>query len=264
MNSTTVNQLVTGLEGGHVTAYFLVLARVTPLFLIAPLFSSKMIPRKIKAVVALALTVGLTPVASHGQHLPTEPLQVAGLIVVGFIAGLGFAFVIAGLTAAIQHAGSIIDAVSGFSLGGMIDPVNGNQGGVLTQAYSLVGLLVFLAIGGDAWMLKGLSRTFDLVPITKAPRLNLLSASAANTYGQIFVSAIELAAPAMLALTITDVAFGMVSRVVPQLNVFAVGFPVKVGVGLLVVAASMPFLGGWISDQVTNSVGSALHALQVA
>ena len=65
----------------------------------------------------------------------------------------------------------------------------------------------------------------------------------------------------MLALMITDVAFGMVSKVVPQLNVFAVGFPIKVGVALLVVAASLPFLGGWMSNQIATSVATALHAL---
>jgi flagellar biosynthetic protein FliR len=56
----------------------------------------------------------------------------------------------------------------------------------------------------------------------------------------------------------------MVSRVVPQLNVFAVGFPVKVGVGLLIVAATLPFIAGWMSTQLTDSVGSALHALRIA
>ena len=85
------------------------------------------------------------------------------------------------------------------------------------------------------------------MPLTKGPQLDSLVSAASSAFGQIFVCAIEVAAPAMLALMITDVAFGMVSRVVPQLNVFAVGFPVKVGVALLVVAATLPFLGGWIS-----------------
>jgi flagellar biosynthetic protein FliR len=80
-------------------------------------------------------------------------------------------------------------------------------------------------------------------------------------FTSIFSSALEVVAPAMLALLITDVAFGMVSRVVPQLNVFSVAFPLKVGVALLVVAASLPFLGGWMSDQMYTSVATALHAL---
>jgi flagellar biosynthetic protein FliR len=68
----------------------------------------------------------------------------------------------------------------------------------------------------------------------------------------------------LLALLITDVAFGMVSRAVPQLNVFSVALPLKVGVAMLVVAASLPFLGGWMSDQIYTSVGTALHSLSIA
>jgi flagellar biosynthesis protein FliR len=73
-----------------------------------------------------------------------------------------------------------------------------------------------------------------------------------------------VAAPVVVALLITDVAFGVVSRVVPQLSVFAVGFPAKVVVALLVVGATMPFVGGWISQQMSISVGAALGALHVA
>jgi flagellar biosynthetic protein FliR len=73
-----------------------------------------------------------------------------------------------------------------------------------------------------------------------------------------------VAAPVLVALLITDVAFGVVSRVVPQLNVFAVGFPTKVAVALLVVGASLPFTANWISNQLTVSVGDALGAMHVA
>jgi flagellar biosynthetic protein FliR len=68
----------------------------------------------------------------------------------------------------------------------------------------------------------------------------------------------------VLAVIITDAAFGVVARVVPQLNVFAVGFPAKVTVGLLVLGVSLPFAAGWISDQLQDSVAAALHSLRVA
>jgi len=68
----------------------------------------------------------------------------------------------------------------------------------------------------------------------------------------------------MLAVIITDAAFGAVARVVPQLNVFAVGFPAKVTVGLLIIGVSLPFAAGWISDQLQDSVSAALQSLRVA
>ena len=72
------------------------------------------------------------------------------------------------------------------------------------------------------------------------------------------------AAPVLLAVVLTDAAFGVVSKVVPQLNVFAVGFPAKVTVGLVVIGASLPFVAGWLDDELQRSVASALHALKVS
>ena len=264
MSQSTVNQLIAGIGGAHVAAFFVVLARVAPLFFVAPLFSSKMIPRRVRGIIAVALTFGLMPVASHGVTVPDQPLAIAGLIVQSMLVGLAFAFVVACVFAALSHAGAIIDGIAGFSFGGTVDPMNGSQSGVLTHVYNTVGVMIFITIGGDAWMLRGLARTFALVPLDKGPQITSLVGATSSAFGQMFVGAIELAAPAMLALVITDVAFGMVSRVVPQLNVFAVGFPMKVGVALLVVAGTLGFLGSWLSDQLMNSVGSALQAMRIA
>ena len=169
-------------------------------------------------------------------------------------------FTVAALMAAVQTAGGLADAVSGFSFGATVDPINGNQGGTFSELYGLVGVMLFMAIGGDAWVLHGIARTFDLVPLTAAPHLGPMVHAAEASVSSLFVSSIEVAAPVILALLITDVAFGMVSKVVPQMNVFSVAFPLKVGVAIAVVAASLPFLGGWISDQMYTSVATALHA----
>jgi flagellar biosynthetic protein FliR len=154
--------------------------------------------------------------------------------------------------------------ISGFSYGSLINPFNGNQAGILSQFYSLVGTTIFLIIGGDAWMLRGIAKTFQLVPLTSAPEITSLVGGAERVFSTVFTSALEIAAPVMIALFITDVAFGVVSRVVPQLNVFAVAFPAKVGVALVLVAGSLPFMSGWLSSEVSTSVGAALGALHVA
>jgi flagellar biosynthetic protein FliR len=258
-----VSQLLSKLAGNELAGFILVLARVTPLFLIAPLFSSAMIPPRVRGIVAVAIAIGLTPIALHGQHVPSDALTLAGLVIEGLLVGLGFAFTLAVLMAAIESAGSLIDVVSGFSYGNLINPMNGESSAVISRFYGLVGTLIFLIIGGDAWTLRGLGRTFELVPLTDAPRLSSLVGGAEHVFSGVFASALEIAAPVLVALLITDVAFGVVSRVVPQLNVFAVGFPTKVAVTLLVVGASLPFFANWISEQASVSVGAALGALQV-
>ncbi len=259
MNQLTLSTLLNEIGSDKVTGFFLVLARVSPLFVLAPLFSSKMMPARVKGIVAVGLSIGLTPIAVHGQTLPTDPMAVAGLLVVQVLVGLAFAFAVGMVLAAVEAAGSLTDMVAGFSFGSVVDPINGNPGGAMTNLYSLVGLAMFIAIGGDAWTLRGLQRTFDLVPLTKAPAIATLTSGVEQAFGTIFVAAVEVCAPVILALLITDVAFGMVSRIVPQLNVFGVGFPMKVGVAMLVVAASLPFLGSFMSEQIANAVGTALH-----
>ena len=259
-----MNELLRQLAGNDLAGFILVLARVTPLFVIAPLFSSQIIPAHVRGIIAVGISIGLVPVALHGQHIPTDPLTLGGLVIEGALVGLGFAFVLAVLMGAVESAGSIIDVLSGFSYGSLINPMNGEESAVMTRFYSLVGTLIFLVIGGDAWTLQGLARTFKLVPVSSGPRISSLVGGAEQVFSTVFAAALEVAAPVLVALLITDVAFGVVSRVVPQLNVFAVGFPTKVAVALLVVGASLPFTANWISNQLTVSVGDALGAMHVA
>jgi len=263
MSSVTLTQLLNEIGPAHVTGFFLVLARISPLFVLAPLFSSPMLSAQVRGTIAVGLSIGMTGVATQGQRIPEDALAIAGLTVEQLLVGVAFAVAIGGLYAAIEVAGALCDYLAGFTFGQAIDPMLGTQGGVLSQLYGLVGVMIFIAIGGDAWTLRGLTRTFDLVPLTRAPALHPLISSVAQAAASILTAAVEVAAPALLAVLITDVALGLVSRAMPQLNVFAVGFPLKVGISLLVVAAALPFLGGWISNQIYESVNTALGALRI-
>ena len=114
-------------------------------------------------------------------------------------------------------------------------------------------------------MLRGLARTFQLVPLTSAPQITSLVGGAEQVFATIFAAALEIAAPVLIALLITDVAFGVVSRVVPQLNVFAVGFPAKVArraARRRRLAAVRRRAGSPISSHV--SVGAALRRPAIA
>jgi flagellar biosynthesis protein FliR len=259
-----MSELLSRLAGNELAGFILVLARVTPLFLIAPPFSSSIIPPRVRGIVAVGVAIGLAPIALHGQHVPSDPVALAALIVEGGLVGMGFAFSLAILFGAVETAGALADLGAGFSYGSLIDPISGNESGAFSHIYSMFGIAIFFVIGGEAWVLRGLSRTFQLVPLTSAPRLENLVGGAEQVFSTVFASALEIAAPVLIALFVTDAAFAVVSRVVPQLNVFAVGFPAKVAVALLIVAATLPFVGGWIASQMSTSVGAALGALHVA
>ena len=247
----------------QVAGFFLVLARVSPLFVLAPLFSSNLLPARVRGIVAVALAIGLAPVVAT-QTIPMETFTIAGLIGKELLVGAGFAFTIGALFAALSVAGTFLDTSIGFSFGSIIDPISGSSAAVLAQLYALIGVLIFIAIGGDAWVIQGLARTYELVPLSSAPALGSLTSGVLAAFVGIFAAAIQVAGPVLLALILTDAAFGMVSRVVPQLNVFAVGFAAKIVVGLLVLGVTLPFMTGWLSDELQRSVADALRMLKVA
>jgi flagellar biosynthetic protein FliR len=257
------SQLLAQFGEQHVVAFFLVLARVSPLFILGPLFSSKMVPARVRGIVAVALAIGLSPVVGRHATLPTDAWELGSLIAKELLIGAAFAYVLAALFAAMQVAGSLLDTLVGFSYGGLVDPVNGTQSSVLTTAYSMIGLLVFIAIGGDGWVLQGMARTYDIVGLTEIPSLARITNGTGEAFVGIFASAVQVAGPVIMALVLTDAAFGVVSRVVPQLNVFQVGFPAKVLVGLLLIGATLPFVAGWLNAELQRDIGAALSTLKV-
>lgn len=259
----TLNALLQQVGQNQVAGMLLVLGRIGPLFLLAPLFSSKLLPGRVKGVLAVGLAVGIAPIALGGREIPLEVGTFVELMLKEMLVGLAYAFALGALFAAVATAGSFLDTLIGFSYGALVDPVTGNQSAVLTQAYILVGIMVLIAIGGDGLIIKGLARSYDLVPLLEQPSLTALVAGAQHAFASVFLSALELAAPVVLAIVITDAAFGIVSRVVPQLNVFAVGFPAKVAVGLLMIGVSLPFAAGWMADELQRSVATALESIQV-
>jgi len=259
-----VSALLAQFSEQQVAGFMLVLARIAPLFLVAPMFSSKMIPSRVRGVAAVGLAVGMAPMALKGRHVPLDVVSLGGLAAKELLVGLAFSLAISVLFHAVSAAGSLADTLIGFSFGALVDPITGVNASVLSQFYSLVGVAIFIAIGGDTWVIQGLNRTYELVPLVDYPAVGSMVAGVQHAFTGIFVAAVELAAPVVLAVMITDVAFGVVARVVPQLNVFAVGFPAKVTVGLLIIGVSLPFAAGWISDELQRSVAAALQSLRVA
>jgi flagellar biosynthetic protein FliR len=249
------------LAASQVAAFVLVLGRIGPLFVLVPAFSSHMVPLRARVVVAVALAIGLTPLALGGRPLDLDTVGLAELMLKEILVGFAFALAIGLVAAALSTAGSLLDTQIGFGFGAVADPVTGVPGSVLLQLYTLFGVAIFLAIGGDAWVIEGIARTYELVPLDGLPPLERMSTGILAAFGSMMAAALEVCAPVLLALIVTDAAFGLVSRVVPQMNVFGVGFPAKIVVGLLVVAASLPFVANWFGGALEDSVGTALRGL---
>lgn len=258
-----MNQLIQAVGANQTAGFILVLARISPLFVLAPIFSSRMMPARARSVAAVALAIGMAPIAMSGRKVPTDAYALAELAVKEILIGLAFAFAVAVVFNAMSIAGSFLDTLVGFSYGSLVDPITGTQSPVLSQIYSLVGVMIFIAIGGDGWMIQGLAQTYDLVPLLAFPSIGALVGGANAAFTGIFVSALQIAAPVLIAVTITDAAFGIVSRVSPQMNVFAVGMPAKIIVAFLILAASMPFVAGYLDDALKNGISDSLNSIRV-
>ena len=258
-----MNGLIQTVGANQAAGFILVLARISPLFVLAPIFSSRMMPARAKGVAAVALAIGMAPIAMADRKVPTEMFALAELAVKELLIGLAFAFAVAVVFAAVSIAGSFLDTLVGFSFGSLVDPITGTQSPILSQMYGLVGLMIFIAIGGDGWMIQGLAKTYDLVPLLAFPSTGALVGGANAAFIGIFVSALQIAAPVLIAVTITDAAFGIVSRVAPQMNVFAVGLPAKIIVALLILGASLPFVGGFIGDLLQTAISDSLNSIKV-
>lgn len=250
------------LASGQIVGFVLVLCRVGGLFVLAPIFSGRMIPMQAKLVIAGAISFAIEPLVAAGGNVPTG-ITVAPLAVKEVMVGVALALALGAVSAAVQFAASLLDTMIGFSYAALIDPINQSPAAILGQLYSLFSVLVFLLIGGDRLMVEGIAASYQLIPIGKIPSLERLGALATTDLAQIALIGLEIAAPVVIALALVDVAFGLVARTVPQMNVFTVGLPAKILVGFAAIGASLGFVTGDLQAQLQQSLMHALTVLRV-
>lgn len=242
----------------QVVAFLLVVARLSGLFLIAPVFSSSMIPMQIKMFALLGLAVTITPiVAPDPSAVPLDGVELAVTMLKEVLIGLAMGFGVAIVFTAVQVAASFVDVSMGLSMASIIDPVNNVQATVLGSFYSMVATLAFLAVNGHHFLLAGVFRSFEVVGVTEQPNLGAMLENLDTVFVGLFAMAFQIAAPILVTLLLVDVVLGIVSRVVPQMNVFFVGIPLKLGVGMMAIIICMPTFVGFFEQRVSDVVDGA-------
>jgi flagellar biosynthetic protein FliR len=219
----------------------LMLVRVGAMFATAPVLGSRVVPVRVR--VGLGLIVALTALPMVAEDSGPVPRSVVAFtilaakeLVVGAVIGL----VAQMIFAAVQLAGSYIDVSAGFAIATTIDPVNNTNLTVLGRFYNLVATAAFIAIGGHLFLMQAVVSSFEILPPTSMPRFEVFVEGVLLRSDEMFVISLQIAAPLMAALLITDVALGIMSRAAPQMNVFIVGLPVKVGLALIGTAVLLP------------------------
>src|SRR5437016_2322298 len=196
------------LEADQIAGFVLVMARVGVLFAVAPVFSSRMMPPRAKLIAAGAISLALTPLALRGHHVPTDSVGIAELVVKEVVVGAAFAFAITAVTAGVQATAGLLDTLIGFSFASIVDPITNQQNATLGQLYSLFAAAIFIVTGGVELVVMGLAKSYAVVPIDAFPTTATLMHLATHVFASVFVIALEVAAPPLIAVMVADAAFG--------------------------------------------------------
>jgi len=234
--------------------------RVTVFLVIAPPFNHRAIPATVKAM----LGVGLALALASSMTVPVE-VTAATLIAMALseaVTGAGLGVLVSLIFSAVQSAGRLIDMLGGFELGQALDPMTMTNSGPFGRFYQLIAVVLLFVSDGYQLVVGGLARSFDALPLGAMLDLGALAGQLAEGVSQLFLAAIQVAGPLIAVLFLADVGLGLLTRVAPALNAFALGFPLKILITLTlgsVTLAALPGVVDWLADQAIRGIGEVVR-----
>lgn len=231
----------------QVVYFFLVFLRVLTIIALMPIFGTSFIPSQLKVGLSLLITTLLFLTNSSNLiYIPEAKLTLPlfGLFIIKeILTGLLIGYVSSMLFAALQFAGRLIDNEMGFGFVELIDPINNETVSVLGQLFVAAFSVIFLLLNGHYFMLMTIASSFEKIPLMNC---GLPGGSIAFhlTYltGNIFILALKFSAPIYVTLILSELVIGVVARTVPQINIFFVGMPIRIVIGLGTAILSLPML----------------------
>jgi flagellar biosynthetic protein FliR len=227
--------------------------RIGSCFMVAPAFGAQFVPARIRIVLAGAITIIVAPLIPAPTGIAT--FSPAGLVVTAqqMVIGVAIGFSLQLLFDAVTLGGQLLANSMGLSFAFNTDPIHGVETPVLGTLYSMLVMLTFLALNGHLALIEVLVDGFRTLPIgtTGLGQEGLWSVVIWGT--QLFSGALAIALPGVTALLIVNIAFGVMSRAAPQLNLFAVGFPISLVFGLLIVLAGLPSMQSTFTHLLTEA-----------
>lgn len=228
--------------------------RITAFIVIAPPFSYNAIPLRIKGMLALGLAVAMaaqlpvpTAVSETGPFFVSLVLEVVTGAALGFLVYLVFA--------AVQTAGAMIDTFGGFAMAQAFDPQSMVNGAQFTRLFQMTAVALLFASDGYQLIIGGLARSFDAIPIGGGFDLAQPAQLIATATTGMFLAAVQIAGPLLVVLFLADAGLGLLTRVAPALNAFALGFPLKIMLTLSLGGLLVMGLGHVVPSMVTTVLG---------
>jgi len=245
------------LDFAWLEAVMLAGVRMIAFLVIAPPFSFNAIPLRIKGMLAIGLALAVSPQVTPGYVSPDTAGFIGALLLEIMVGGvLGFLVLV--VFAAIQSAGNLIDMFGGFQLAQGFDPQSLVNGAMFTRLYQMTALALLFASGGYQLIIGGLTRTFAALPIGGGMDLAVPMQAVTTAVGQMLLAAVQIAGPLIVVLFLADAGLGLLTRVAPALNAFALGFPLKILITLSLSAAGFVALPRIVAALADTAVGTMM------
>ncbi|WP_338626176.1 flagellar biosynthetic protein FliR [Selenomonas sp. TAMA-11512] len=219
------------------------MARITGLFVIAPFFGSMNIPVYFRAALALTFSIVMFPVVSSIGYAtaPDDVFRYGAAVLSEVFVGWMIGFVAYVVFSAVNFAGKVMDMQVGFAMVNIMDPTSGQQIPLIGSFLYNLMIIVFIVLNGHHMLISALFESFRTVPIlTPVPDPNAALFVSNLVYG-VFVTGMKIAMPVTFAILLTNVGLGVLARTMPQLNIFVVGIPLQIIVGMVVLSILLPF-----------------------
>jgi flagellar biosynthetic protein FliR len=230
--------------------------RMTAFLFLAPPFSFSAIPARVKAMLAIGLSLAVSPAITQHYHTLETPEYLMALVLellVGAVLGLLVMLVFS----ALQAAGGLIDMFGGFSMAQGFDPLSLINGAQFTRLFQMTALALMFSSGAYQIIIGGLTRSFTAFPIGGGINLSAPVAAMSSGVGQMFLASVQIAGPLLVVLFLADVGLGLLTRVAPALNAYTMSFPVKILLTLTLVG--MIFIA--LPSIVSNLTGQAIKII---
>lgn len=249
--------LTTGQLEAWFAQYFWPFVRIGACLMVAPVFGAQFVPARVRLLLAGAIAIIVAPLVPAPD---TVPFSLAGVIVTihQLIIGFAIGFVLQLIFDALALGGQLLSNTMGLSFAFNVDPLRGVSTPVLGQLYMLLVTLTFLALDGHLALIEILAHGFTTLPVGQRGLDGAALWSVVAWGNELFRGALMVALPGMTALLVVNLAFGVMSRAAPTLNLFAVGFPVTLIFGLAVVYVGVPA----VQATFVESMGNALDVLR--
>ncbi len=223
--------------------FLMILIRTSAAVIVAPVFGHQAVPPQVKIAIAVFLSYVLFPVVS--QHIPSLDIHYLALIIIALkeiILGLILGFMIQLLFVGLKYAGELMAYTMGLSTAQMFDPESSQQLPVLGEFFYLFAILLYIVIDGHHYAIESLYILFAKVPIGAFVLSEALLKTLIELTALVFVVAIKVASPILIAGFLTYFGLSVLARVMPQANILVVGFPITITVGMLVLVSSVPLV----------------------